>query len=316
MKKYTVLRTVFLTVIATALSLLVGVSSILAEEAKPEAAAPAPAAAAPAPAAAEEEKPTADFSVSALTKYVWRGYEQTRDGIVIQPSLTVGYKGFSANIWGNLDTRPYSATPGVSYPSTWTETDYTLSYSKTFGPVTPTIGYIYYGLEAPNNQSTPPLPAQEFFVSMALNKLLTPTLTVYHEFDHYYDWYFLLGISHTIEFNKIISLKLAASGSYLLSTYADANLYRVNSSYGGYPKFNDQYQPTNQCFSNFHDGIVTISLPIAPAKYITISPTISYTFPLSNDAKYEIQARGLQNTSPGNRDSSFIYGGLNLDFSF
>ena len=56
---------------------------------------------------AEEEKPTADFSVSALTKYVWRGQELSRDSIVLQPSLTVGYKGFSANLWGNLDTKPY-----------------------------------------------------------------------------------------------------------------------------------------------------------------------------------------------------------------
>jgi len=323
MKRCTYMRNPFLTITAALLLLIFGIAPVLAEEAKPEAAAPAQSVvtpappATPAPAAAEEEKPTADFSVSALTKYVWRGYEQTRDSIVIQPSLTVGYKGFSANLWGNLDTRPYSATPGVSYPSTWTETDFTLSYNKTFGPVTAGVGYIYYGLAAPNKDAPSPLPAQEVFVSMALNKLLTPTLTVYNEVDHYHNWYFLLGISHTIEFNKVISLKLAASGSYLLSTYADANLFNVNSTYGGYPKFNDQYQATNDKFSNFHDGLVSISLPIAPAKYITITPTISYTFPLSGDAKREIQARGIQNTStPGDRDSSFLYGGLVFDIAF
>ena len=322
MKKYLVVGTVFLTMINILLLLTVSVTFILAEEAKPEAATPAPAAAVPAPppavaqAAAEEEKPTADFNTAVLTKYVWRGYEQTRDSIVVQPSVTVGYKGFSATLWGNLDTRPYSATPGVSYPSTWTETDFTLSYSKAFGPITAGIGYIYYGLEAPNKDAPSPLPAHEVFASVALNKLLTPTLTVYYDIDHYHAWYFLLGVSHIFEFNKFISLKLSASGSYLLSTYADANLFNVNSSYGGYPKFNDQYQATNDKFSNFHDGIVTLCLPITPAKYITITPTISYTFPLSNDAKHEIKARGIQNTTPGNRDSSFLYGGLVFDFAF
>jgi len=322
MKRFMYMRNTFLTITVALFLLMVGIAPVLAEEAKPAAAASDPPAGAPtlapAPApAAEGEKPTADFNTAVLTKYVWRGYEQTRDSIVVQPSLTVGYKGFSASLWGNLDTRPYSVTPGVSYPSTWTETDFTLSYSKTFGPVTAGVGYIYYGLTAPNKDAPSPLPAQEVFVSLALNKLLTPTLTVYNEIDHYHNWYFLLGISHTFEFNKVISLKLAASGSYLLSTYADANLFNVNPTYGGYPKFNDQYQATNDKFSNFHDGIVTLCLPITPAKYITITPTISYTFPLSNDAEYEIKAKGIQGTSnPGDRDSSFLYGGLVFDIAF
>ncbi len=53
---------------------------------------------------AEEEKPTADLSVALLSQYVWRGYQLSRDSLVIQPSMTVGYKGFGVNLWGNLDT--------------------------------------------------------------------------------------------------------------------------------------------------------------------------------------------------------------------
>src|SRR5512137_2166338 len=60
--------------------------------------------------AAEQEKPTADFTVSALSAYIWRGQQQTKDSMVIQPSMTLGYKGFTANHWGNLDTKPYSTT--------------------------------------------------------------------------------------------------------------------------------------------------------------------------------------------------------------
>ncbi|MGC9977188.1 MAG: hypothetical protein ABSC57_10865, partial [Syntrophales bacterium] len=138
MKRYILVRNAFLSMIVTLLLLTVCVASVLAEDQKPAEATPAPAAAAPAPAtetpaaAPAEDKPTGSLSVSGLSKYVWRGYENTKDSIVVQPSLTVGYKGFSANVWGNLDTRPYSTT-SASYSSAWTETDLTLSYTKTFG---------------------------------------------------------------------------------------------------------------------------------------------------------------------------------------
>jgi len=111
---------------------------------------------------AEEEKPTADATVSVLSKYVWRGQELSRNSAVIQPSLTVGYKGFSVNVWGNLDTNPYSSGAN-SYSSTWTETDATISYSKTLGLFNLGGGYIYYGLGAPNKDAPDPPDSQEIF---------------------------------------------------------------------------------------------------------------------------------------------------------
>ena len=272
---------------------------------------PAPA---PSPAPAEEEKPTGELSVSGLTAYIWRGYENTRNSVVVQPSLTVGYKGFSANIWGNLDTQPYSQT-NVTNSSTWTETDYTLSYTKTLGIVNAGVGYIYYGLGAANAGAAKPLDSQEVYVTVGLNTLLSPTLTAYKEIDHYHQYYFLLGVSHTVELNKTVSLKLGASASYLLSDYADATQYNINASSGGYPKFNDSYQATNDKFSNFHDGVVTVSLPINLVKYITVAPTVSYSFPLSGDANNEIKARGKK-ANPADNDSSFVYGGLTFDILF
>jgi hypothetical protein len=314
MKRCIVVKNVFLMMFATLLLWTVGVTSILAEEQKPAAATSAPAATAPATVSAAEDKPTGSLSISGLSKYVWRGYEMTKNSVVIQPSLTVAYKGFSANVWGNIDTKPYSTTD-ASYSSTWMETDLTLSYTKTFGILNAGLGYIYYGLQAPNAGAVKPLDAQEIFVTLGLNTLLTPTLTVYKEIDHYHQYYFLLGISHTFELSKTVSLQLGASASYLISDYADATLYAVNASYGGYPKFNDNYQATNDKFSNFHDGVLTASLPISVAKYLTVAPTVSYSFPLSDDAKNEIKARGkLANVA--DNDSSYLYGGLTVTLSF
>ena len=303
---------------AACLWMVTGFAPVQAQE-KPAAAAQTdvkPTVPAPAPSLAptEEEKPTGELSVSGLTAYIWRGYENTRNSIVIQPSLTVGYKGFSANIWGNLDTQPYSQT-NVTNSSTWTETDYTLSYTKTIGIVNAGVGYIYYGLGAANAGAVKPLDSQEVYVTVGLNTLLSPTLTVYKEIDHYHQYYFLLGVSHTVELNKTVSLKLGASASYLLSDYADATQYNINASSGGYPKFNDSYQATNDKFSNFHDGVVTVSLPIHLVKYITVAPTVSYSFPLSGDANNEIKARGKK-ANPADNDSSFVYGGLTFDILF
>ena len=300
--------------------LMIPVSGLYAED-KPAAdtkAAPATVTAAAAPAAAQEEKPTGDFTTAVMSQYIWRGYELSRNSVVVQPSLTVGYKGFSANLWGNLDTTPYFAGAGdTSYTSTMNETDFTLSYSKTIGLFNLGGGYIYYAL-APLNKDFPKrADSQELFVTVGLNTLLAPTLTVYKEIDHYRQWYFLLGISHTFEFNKVLSLKLAATASYLSSTYADATLFSAGAGYGGYPKFDVNSSPTNEKFNNFHDGNVTVSLPIKVTSYITLTPTLSYVFPLSDDAKYEMKGQGMKGVaSMTDRDSSFIYGGLSMSFTF
>jgi hypothetical protein len=271
----------------------IGVSLLteaMAQEAKP---------AAPSTPVVQEEKPTADFTVAALSAYIWRGQQATRDSVVLQPSMTVGYKGFSANLWGNLDTKPYSTTD-ASYSSNWTETDLTLSYSKAFGPVTAGIGYIYYSLNAPNAAAADPLDSQEFFVTLAGNVLLNPTLTVYKEIDHYHQWYFLFGASHTFELTKMIGLKLAGSVSYLLSDDAST-----------YPKYDDNALPTTDKFSNFHDGVLSVTLPIAAFKYVTIAPTVSWVFPLSDDAKNEMKGR-----SKNGKEDNYLYGGINLSFAF
>jgi hypothetical protein len=275
--------------------LIAGITASLLIEAMAQEARPA----APAVPAAEEEKPTAEFSVAALSAYIWRGQQQTRDSLVIQPSMTVGYKGFSANLWGNLDTNPYSPTD-ASYSSNWTETDLTLSYSRAFGPVTAGLGYIYYSLNAPYSDAVDPLDSQELFVSLAGNVLLTPTLTVYKEIDHYHQWYILFGVSHTFEITKAVGLKLAGSVSYLKSEDATT-----------YPKFDDNAQPTSDKFSNFHDGVISVALPITPWKYVTIAPTASWVFPLSDDAKNEMKGR-----SKNSNEYNYFYGGVNLTFSF
>jgi len=252
-----------------------------------------------------EDKVTGEIDLAALSAYIWRGYEQTRDSVVIQPSVTASYKGFSFNVWGNFDTRPYSGTD-AQYAANYTETDYTISYSKKFGILQVTPGYIYYGLGAPAGGTTQTsLDSQELFLTLGLDTILQPTLTAYKEIDHYRQWYFLLGVSRTIEFNKIVSLKLATSASYLLSTDETT-----------YAKYNSDSSQTTDKYNNFHDGTASVSLPIAVYKTLSVTPIISYVFPLCDDARYEMRYHGLQGDNPSDRDGSYLYGGMTLSYTF
>lgn len=271
-----------------------------AEEAKPAADTKA---AAPAP---EEAKVTGEVAASILSAYIWRGQELTRHSVVIQPSVTASYQGFTVNLWGNLDTDPYSA--GIqSNSSNFTETDVTLSYNHKFGIVSVGGGYIYYGLHgsAPGGADFPD--SQEIFATVSVDTLLAPTLTVYKEIDHYKQWYATLGASHTFALHEKVGLKLAGQVSYLKSEDAT-----------DYPEFDgNSVAIIGKKFNNFHDGVVSVSLPVNVIKTLTVTPTVSYVFPLSNDAKYEMRGRGLEGKlNPSDKDSSFLYGGVALSFTF
>ncbi len=253
----------------------------------------------------EEDKVTGGIDVSVLSAYIWRGQEMTRGSVVVEPSATISYKGFTFNAWGNLDTKPYSAA-NANYAGKHTETDFIVSYSKKFGILQVTPGYIYYALGAPYTGATAPLDSQEVFLTLGLDTILAPTLTAYKEIDHYHQWYFLLGVSHTFALHEKVGLKLAATASYLASN--DENTYA---------KYNSSAVATTDKYNNFHEGTVSISLPVAVTKSFTVAPTASYVFPLCDDARYEMKGRGLQGvTSTTDRNSSFLYGGITVSFAF
>lgn len=257
-------------------------------------------------AAEEADKVTGGVDLSVLSAYIWRGQELSRDSVVIQPSATVSYKGFTFNAWGNLDTKPYSSTDEVSYSSNYTETDITLSYAKKLGMVQLGGGYIYYALGAPYSGAPDPLDSQEIFVTVGLDTILSPTMTVYKEIDHYHQWYATLGVSHTFALHEKVGLKLAATASYLKSEDEEK-----------YAKYDGASLSTTDKYNNFHDGTLSVSVPVSVTKSLTVTPTASYVFPLCDDAKYEMKGRGLQGVAnPADRNSSFLYGGVTLSFAF
>lgn len=236
----------------------------------------------------EEPKPYFSGSVAGLSQYIFRGYELSKNSVVIQPSLTVAYRGFEANIWGNLDTNDQYTKANKA---NWNETDLTLSYTHELGPVKLTGGYIYYAFEGVDD-------SQELYLKIGGNFLLSPTLSIYREIANYPGWYFNLGVSHSINLTKEITLDLGASIGYQLSD-TDKIV-----------KYNSNLQPTTSKYNALHDGNLTVGLTIPFAKYFSVKPVISYSLPLSDDAKYRIQGTSLSNKY------DFFYGGLILTAAF
>jgi uncharacterized protein (TIGR02001 family) len=238
---------------------------------------------------AEEEKPTASADVGVFDKYVWRGYELSDDSVVIQPSITMSYKDFSFNLWGNLDTR----TDNDTHSNQFNETDMTLSYDKEFGPVCLGVGYIYYGLDDAND-------SEEIYLSIGIDTILSPTLTAYREIAHLPSWYLSFGISHSFELPKDITLDLAGSVGYYYADNAD-----------DFAEYNSQLAASNDPYRSFHDGLISISLTIPLTEYITISPGVSYSFPLTSDADNHIAA-----VNPYSDDSDYFFGGATMSIAF
>ncbi len=236
----------------------------------------------------EEPKPYSSVSAAFLSKYVWRGYELSKDSLVIQPSITVGYRGFEANLWGNLDTN--DKFTGAE-KAKWNETDLTLSYTHDLGPVKLTGGYIYYALEGVED-------SQEVFLKIGGNFLLSPTLSIYREVANYPGWYLNLGVSHSFNLTKEITLDLGAGIGYQISD-TDKIL-----------KYDSNRLPTADKYNALHDGNFSVGLTVPFGKYFSVKPVISYSVALSDDAKNRIRGTSLSD------NNDFIYGGVILTAAF
>jgi len=282
-------------IVFVVLALVLGSVNILAEEEKP----PAPGAGttlAPGEgttvATADqdgEDRPTLYADVAFLSQYIWRGYELSKDSLVIQPSVTAAYKGFSLNLWGNFDTDVYTGPDKGD--SKWNETDFTFGYDTSFGPVGIGAGYIYYAVDAWED-------TQEFYLSVGGDVILAPTLSVYWDVDEYPGWYFNLGISHSFELPHEISLDLAGSVGYYISE---------NDSIVDY---DHNLNATTSRYNNFQDGLVSVGLTIPFWKYFAAVPMIAYSFPLGNAADNMLKATSLSN------DASHFFGGVTFSMVF
>ena len=234
---------------------------------------------------AEGPKVSGFASVDVMSNYVWRGIKVS-NSFVVQPSIGIGYGDFAANFWGNYDSDVAEWTSnGQTGHGEMTEVDLTLSYTKTIDKFTLTGGYIYYSFEGFND-------TQEFFVTVAYDTLLSPSLTVYYDYDEGNGAFIIASIGHTFKLPKDMSLKLGALASY-----------NIENGIMGFDRHGDK-------FSNFYNAEVNAALMIPITKALSLTPKIAYSFAISNDAKDAM--KGLAND--GKHD--ILYGGISLALNF
>jgi hypothetical protein len=240
------------------------------------------------------ESPSAAADIGIFSKYVWRGFELSEDSLVIQPSATVEYKGFSVNLWGNLDT-----DNKVTEESEFNETDLTVAYDTSVGDFDIGVGYIYYALDGASDP-------EEIYGSVCAAAIpLAPTLTVYRDITEFIGWYLNLGISHSLEFKNGMTLDMGGSVGYYYSD--DDAFVEVEKVGGAWVNTTDKYRA-------FHDAQLSVSLTIPLDKYFSLTPMIAYSFPLSGDSDDLITSynQGLGYSS----DSDYFFGGVTLSMSF
>jgi hypothetical protein len=167
----------------------------------------------------------------------------------------------------------------------------TISYDKSFGIVSLGLGYIYYGLDAIDD-------SQEVYLSLGLDTLLSPSLTVYREIAHLPSWYISLGISHSFELPKEMTLDLAGSIGYYASDDDD------------FVKVDDNLNPTTDKYNALHNGLISVGLTIPFWEYFSVTPIIAYSFPLTDDADNLIKSSSFSDKS------DFFYGGITASISF
>ncbi len=241
---------------------------------------------------------TGGASLGTFNRYIFRGYRLGGDSLVVEPSLSVSTRGFSATFWGNIDMKENVTpcfNPDRPGQKSFNETDLTLSYAHHLGRLGLTAGFIYYGTKFTAE-------TQELYVGASLDVPGKPTLTVYRDIDTYPGTYFLLSFAHSVALKKRITLDLGASAAYFSGSSDYWRTYLPSA--GSY---------TGAKYRAFHDGMIKAGLTFPLGKSLGLQAGTQFYFPLSAAARRTID--GHSYNINGYLESVLVFG-TSLTFGF
>lgn len=194
--------------------------------------------------------------VGFFDKYLWRGYDLSGSGGVIQGGVDLSPKGFTLSYWTNIQANDDKE---AGFPSgEATENDITLDYSFDLGEmVSLSVGNIFYDLEGLTDTN-------EAYVAVTVNILLEPTLTAYYDWDECEEdgLYLTAAVVHGFELAEGLSLNLGA-----LVGYNQESDYAVGA------------------YSDWHDYELSVGIDYAVNGHFSISPFFLFSSPISDEAK-------------------------------
>lgn len=234
-----------------------------------------------------------EFSTGYFGKYIWRG-QNISDDPVFQPDFSGSYKGFTAGIWGNLETTNINSNSGE-----FTEIDYYIDYSSDVQGVDNlgySVGMITY--EFPVNGSADD--TTELYAGVSLDVPANPSVMFYRDVDEAKDGtYISVGLGHSFE----DVFKLA--GDTPVGMDIGATLGWGNTSYN---KFYWGAKPNGKKIGGeMNDLVLTVAFPFELAG-LSITASANYVTLVGDDIrKTDTYGRG--------RDDSFVAGiGFSVGF--
>ncbi|MBN2581969.1 MAG: MipA/OmpV family protein [Planctomycetes bacterium] len=223
--------------------------------------------------------PSVSFDLTFNSKYVWRGMLLTDDP-VFQPSVNVEWKGFTVNVWGNMDLTSVNRNEGD-----FNEVDVSVDYSMSLvGPLGGSVGMVFYTFPNTRFAST-----TEFYAGLNLDVPLSPSVTAYFDVDEAEGVYLTTDIGHSFELPQL----------------AEYMTWSIDLSLGfgwGSGDYNNFYFGVDG--SGWTDFHTSVGLPIGIGEHVTITPAISY-YAVLDDALRAVVAD----------DDNVVYG-LSVTFSF
>lgn len=150
-------------------------------------------------ASAQAIEASADAYVGVYSSYIWRGFNLSEDdAFVVQPGADVSIGGFTASWWGNMSENTGELN----------EVDLTLDYTLgVTDMISASIGNIMYDVDIDGEPDT----TNELYLGVAVDTLLSPTATVYFDYDEFDSVYATIGGSYGFDLQKGLSLGLGAT---------------------------------------------------------------------------------------------------------
>jgi hypothetical protein len=200
-----------------------------------------------------------EADASYFSKYVWRGLN-IKDDHVFQPSFTLGYKDFSATLFGSMDlTNVSEEALGQDVSYEFTEVDISLDWYHEWEYVTGMGGIVHFVYPNTGERHT-----TELYAGVTWNTLLSPTVTLYWDVD---------TVSRSLYTEFSLSHSFEGLWNYNEHTYINLDLTGM-LGHGNSEHNNYNYGGDKSAFSDFS---LSAALPIVLDDYWKATLSVNYT---------------------------------------
>lgn len=182
---------------------------------------------------ADEESPVGvDLSAALYSDYMFRG-QNLYKGTSFQPSILPRV---SLGEYGNLSGLLFfhiSADDNANGGHKFFEMDEGITYDKTFGPATFSVGNLWYNYPDDDDDINN---TAELYAGISLDTVLAPTVNFYQDYDEFDAQYYELNLSHKFETSgdsgfNITPFVTFGWASHAEKVYGESSGY-VHTTYG------------------------------------------------------------------------------------